>query len=275
MCWLLFLLQAGQARGWRDLRLWAPLAGLALGVVSIWPTVILIFYQEHRWGIVESEDLAGGIRFFVAGVGLREELSKLVCFLPLLPLVVRARDELAALVAAACVGVGFGMEENVNYIFGSVGTVTTGRLLTAVPFHMAATGLAGLAAYRACRWPKEWGPQFVAVFGVLVLAHGVYDSLIVLPQLEPYAVGSWVIFVLLTYQYFRELRPLRAARADTISLTANFLFCVATVAAATFVYLSAAAGWRAAATAQGQSIAAEAVMVYLFLREMPETMVKV
>jgi RsiW-degrading membrane proteinase PrsW (M82 family) len=277
-CWLAFLLQAVQVRGWRDLRLWAPVAGVALGVLSIWATRFLIVWQEVRWGLVESEDWAGGIRFFLVGVGFREELAKLVCFLPLLPFVVRARDELAALVAAACVGVGFGMQENVGYILTSGGTGTLGRLLMPVPFHMAMTGLVGLAAYRACRWPKEWGPQLVAVFGVIVLAHAMYDALIAVPALTAYAIGSAVIFLLLVYQFFRELRPLRSARSgrpDAIRLTANFLFCVSLVTAATFVYLSAAAGWRVAAMVQGQSIAAEGVMVYLFLREMPETMVKV
>jgi RsiW-degrading membrane proteinase PrsW (M82 family) len=274
-CWLAFLLQAVQIRGWRDVRLWAPLAGVALGVLSIWPTLFFLEWQEYRWGLAEGGNWAEGIRFFIAGVGLREEVAKLICFLPLLPFLVRARDELAALVSAACVGIGFAMEENIQYIAGSLGTDTLGRMLMPAPFHMAMTGLAGLAAYRACRWPREWGPQFVALFGVIILGHALYDALQAVAELRELSLGSYVIFVLMMYQFFHELRPLRSPRVDTISLTANFLFCVSVAAAATFVYLSAAAGWRLAGIAQGQSIVAQAVMVYLFLREMPETMVRV
>jgi RsiW-degrading membrane proteinase PrsW (M82 family) len=273
-CWLAFAMQAIQSRG-GDIRRWAPAAGMALGVVSIWFTVFFILLQETGWGLEESHDVAGGIRYFVLGVGLREELAKFICFLPLLPLVVRERDELAALIVAGCVGLGFGMEENVNYIVGSAGTETVGRMLSSVPFHMATTGLVGLAAYRACRWPREWGPQLAAIFGVMALIHGLYDAFLVVPALKPYGVAASVISLLLTYQFFHELRGLRERRNETVSLTANFLFCVSMVTAATFVYLAAAMGWRAAADVMARDVLTGAMMAYVFLREMPETMVTV
>ncbi len=69
-CWLAFVLQAVQIRSPRDPRLWAPLAGVALGVLSVWPTVFLLLWQEQRWQIHESEDLVAGVRYFLAGVGL-------------------------------------------------------------------------------------------------------------------------------------------------------------------------------------------------------------
>ncbi len=185
------------------------------------------------------------------------------------------RDELAALMAAACVGLGFAMEENVNYIGGSAGTATLTRLLMPAPLHMAMTGLAGLALYRACRWPREWGPQAAAMFGVMVLAHGMFDAFLSVKVLRDYSLVAQVIFVLLVYQFFRELRPLEALRVEPVSLTANFLFCVSTVAAATFVYLAAALGWRLALDVTAQSLLGEAVIVYMFLREMPERLVGV
>jgi RsiW-degrading membrane proteinase PrsW (M82 family) len=274
VCWLAFLLQAVQPRGWRDIRLWGPLAGLALGVFSIWPTLFFILWQEHHWGLNPAAGLAAGLKYFVLGVGLREELAKFLCVVVLLPWLVRRGDELAALVCSAAVGLGFAMEENVSYIAGSGGAATLARLLTPAPLHMALTGLIGLAAYRACRWPREWGPHFLAVLGVMVLAHGMYDSLIALPALRELAIGAQIIFALLMFQFFRELRPLQALRAEAISLTATFLLGVSLVAAATFVYLSAAVGWRTAADMLAYSIAGEALMVYLFLREMPERLVR-
>ena len=112
--------------------------------------------------------------------------------------------------------------------------------------------------------------MLLATFGVAVLAHGMYDAFARLPALKEYSFGVFVIFVGVIYQYFRELRPKQALRTEPISLTANFLFCVSVTAAATFVYLSAAMGVRLAGQAVAGSIAAEGVMVYLFLREMPE-----
>jgi hypothetical protein len=140
---------------------------------------------------------------------------------------------------------------------------------------MATTGLLGLAAYRACIWPRQCAPQLLAMFGVIVLAHGLYDALLDLPALKEFAIGAVIIFLVLIYQFFRELRPNQTLRVEPISLTANFLFCVSTVAAATFVYLCAAVGWKLALNVLTQGIVAEGLMVYLFLREMPETMVTV
>jgi RsiW-degrading membrane proteinase PrsW (M82 family) len=274
-CWLAFSLQAIQPSARHPYRWWMPVLAVVFGVVSIWPTGFLNFWQEHQWGLGDSDELQAGLRDNVLGVGLREELSKFVCFLPFLLPLVRRRDELAVLMVAGCIGIGFGMTENINYIAGSMGTGTLTRLLTPLPLHMTMTGLLGLAAYRACVWPKECSPQFVAMFVIIVMAHGLYDALLSIGVLQDMAIASLLIFIFLVYQFFREMRPKQALRVEPISLTANFLFCVATVAAATFVYLSAAVGWRMAGDVLVAGTVGQAVMVYMFLREMPETMVSV
>ncbi|HEX6960257.1 MAG TPA: PrsW family glutamic-type intramembrane protease [Lacipirellula sp.] len=274
-CWTAFLMQAIQIRSRSDYRAWTPLIGLGLGVLSIWPTLFLIYWQQWRWGLAPSEELRDGMRYFLLGVGLREELAKFVCFLPLLPVLVRRRDELAALITAGCVGVGFAMEENVGYIAQTAGVNTLGRLLSAAPLHMSMTALVGLAAYRACVWPRQCLPQLVAIFVVIAVAHGMYDAVIVIPELADFSLAASLILIGVIYQFFRELRSLAAVRRDPISLTANFLFCVCTVAAATFVYVSSLAGWQLAMDALMLGVITQAIMVYLFLREMPETMVSV
>jgi RsiW-degrading membrane proteinase PrsW (M82 family) len=276
-CWFLFLFQSIQVRGWGDYRRWGLPAAVALGVLSVWPTLFLIYWQEQAWGLEESVEVAAGIRENILGVGLREEFSKFVCFLPLLPLVVWKRDELAALLFAGGVGLGFGIEENIGYIGGSIATATLGRMLVTAPFHMAMTALVGVAAYRACVWPRQCIPAFVATFVVVFIGHGLYDAVIIVPALQDYAIVSMVIFVAVIYQFFRELRPLQSEQQarHAISLTATFLFCVSTVAAATFVYLCAAVGWQLAGDVLVGGLSAYGVTVYLFLREMPETMVTV
>lgn len=277
LCWLLFLQQSIQVRSRTDYRGWGLIVALALGVLSIWPTLFFIYWQERAWGLKESVDLIAGVRENVLGVGLREEFSKLICFLPLLPLVVVKRDDLAALLLAGGVGLGFGVEENIGYISGSVATATLGRLLVTAPFHMAMTGLIGLAAYRACVWPRQCFPQFIATFCVVFIAHGLYDAVAIIPVLQEYSIVADLIFVLFIYQFFREMRPLQSTRyrKSAISLTAIFLFCVSITVAATFIYLSAAVGWKPAADVMISGIISYSLMVYLFLREMPETMVTV
>jgi RsiW-degrading membrane proteinase PrsW (M82 family) len=274
-CWLAFLWQALRMRWPWDWRVPLTLVAVALGILSIWPTRFLNYWQEVEWGLREDMELAAGLRFFIVGVGLREELAKLVCLLPLMPILLRKRDEMLALIASACVGLGFAIAENMNYFIATLATSTLGRFLTANPFHMAATGLIGLAVYRAFRDPRNWGPQALGVFGLLVFAHGLYDAATVLPDLAEYSLFATIIFALVLYQFFHELRTLRPSGRDTISLTATFLCGVSLLTAATFIYISAIAGARLAADTLLTDVVGLAVMVYLFLREMPETMVRV
>jgi RsiW-degrading membrane proteinase PrsW (M82 family) len=272
-CWFVFTLQAGQVNASRGARWWLCALAVVLGALSIWPTDFLIVWQERQWGIAESDALTAGIRFFVLGVGLREEFSKLLLLLPLIPWLVKRGNELETLIIAACVGLGFALVENSQYFKASLGASSIGRFLTANFFHMAATGIVGLAVVRGLREPRTRGPEALAIFGVIVFAHGLYDAAMSLPALAEYSMASMIIYILLAYQFFHELRNLRIRQQETISLTANFLCGVSLIAAVTFIYLSGQIGCRTAAVMLVPELLSTALMVYMFLREMPGSLV--
>jgi hypothetical protein len=138
---------------------------------------------------------------------------------------------------------------------------------------MAATGLAGLALVRGIWQPRTRGPEALAVFGVIVLAHGLYDASIEVPLLAEYFFAPMIIYILLAYQFFHELRTMRIERRETISLTANFLCGVSLVTAVTFVYLSGQLGAALAADLLVPELLSTALMVFMFLREMPGSLV--
>jgi RsiW-degrading membrane proteinase PrsW (M82 family) len=274
-CWLTFLWQVLRIHRPWDWRLPVTLIAVGLGILSIWPTRFLIYWQEVEWGLHENMELVPGLRFFILGVGLREELAKMICLLPLMPILLRRRDEMLALVCSACVGLGFAIVENINYFIATQATSTMGRFLTANPAHMALTGLIGLNVYRAFRDPKNWGPQALAMFGLMVFAHGLYDAAIVLPALADISLAGSIIFAFVLYQFFHELRTLRSPGRDTISLSATFLFVVSLLTATTFIYVSSIVGAQSAADSLVFDVVSLSIMVYLFLREMPETLVGV
>jgi len=110
---------------------------------------------------------------------------------------------------------------------------------------------------------------------MMVFAHGAYDAVLSMPVLAEYSILATIVFALVVYQYFHELRELRPTGGDTISLSANFLCGVSLLTAATFVYLSATLGCRVAMDGLASGVLGLAVMVYLFLREMPEGLVRV
>lgn len=275
-CWLVFCLQAAQIRSRRDWQFWLLSLAIVLGAVSLWPAHFLGYWVEYRWNIRESVEFAPGLRYCILGIGVPEELGKLICFLPLMPLLLKLRSDLAALMTAACVGLGFAIAENVTYFHISFGAGVVNRFLTANPFHMALTGLAGLAVYRAARDPRGWGQHALAVVGVVIFAHGLYDAMILFAaHLGDLAFLNLIIFLLAIYQFFRELRDLRHPRRDTISLTANFLAGVSLVTAVTFIYVSGLVGFHQACDVIAMNVIGMPLMAYVFLREMPETMVTV
>jgi RsiW-degrading membrane proteinase PrsW (M82 family) len=276
--WLLFVLQTGQAESPRTARFWLCLMGIPLGVLSTWPTLFVASWQMEMWNLtpegVEELDrfaqLAAELRYYVVGVGLPEELIKLAFFLPLVPLVLARRNELERLVVASCVGIGFAAEENTLY-FGGYATSSVTRYLTANFWHLASTGLAGLWLCRAIRWPKECLGQFLAYLGLIIVGHGVYDAFI---GAGDYAIIGSLIFLALAYAYFHEVRGLRPARREVVSLTANFAVGVSLLAAITFAYVTAHVGLQAAGRAFIQPTVAMSVMAYVFLREVPESLVR-
>ena len=272
--WFLFCLHAAQVPSWRSLRGWLCLAAVILGMISTIPTLLIVLYQQQAFGWEEADDIIGGIAYYVVGVGLREELCKLLLFLPLVPLLVRRRSELEMLVVAGCVGLGFALEENMGYFQASHSAIAVARYLTANFFHIAATGLAGLALCRAVWSPRTHGLAFLPVFLLIVVAHGMYDALLAVPGLNEYSLFALMIYVLLCYQFFRELRTHRSARREPITLTANFLFGISSIAAITCIHLTATQGLEFAYQVVGHEILSMAVVAYVFLREMPETMVR-
>lgn len=273
-CWFAVVVQAGQPHRSGGIRWPLAVAALVLGVLSVWPTLFAIYWQEEVWGLDESKELVDGLRFYLLRVGLREELSKLLLFLPLVPWIVRRGSEREALLVAACVGLGFAMEENSGYFVSEVES-TSGRFLTANFFHLAVTGLVGLAVCRACWNPRQHAAQAAATFLAAVVVHGLYDALIDLPALSGYSIFGSILFILLAYQFFSELRYWWEPPGEAISLTATFLTSVALIVATTLIYLSAQVGFQAAFQMAAVPAVSLGVIVYLFLREMPESIIDV
>jgi len=277
-CWLVFLLQAGCAIPSQGARICLCLGGLVLGAISVWPTLMAVYVQRELWQFDRNsvENLVSGLRYCILGIGLREELCKLLLLVPLVPWLMRRRDSLEQLIVAACVGVGFAAAENIGYLSGAGAVGSVSRFLIANFLHAGLTGLAGLWLCRALRWPKDCGAHFVAYFGLIVLAHALYDAVILIPDLTSMLTGleHMIIFVAIVYAFFHELRQLRPARHEPISLTANFVIGLSLLTAVTFIYLSSQAGVRAAAQGFGTFAVGMSIMAYVYLREMPESMVR-
>jgi RsiW-degrading membrane proteinase PrsW (M82 family) len=183
---------------------WRGLLGFGCGLLSIPLTHIFNTLQEFWFNAPDSANAADEIVYCVSGIGLREELAKLVLFAPLLILLRRATAA-QVLAVAASVGLGFAALENINYFEGGRSSAVWARFLTANFLHFALTGLAGLALWQAVR-NSAWLPHFVWVFVGAVVFHGLWDFRPAdLRIAGDYGYFIVVGLVLLSLYFFREL----------------------------------------------------------------------
>ncbi|MEO0795923.1 MAG: PrsW family glutamic-type intramembrane protease [Verrucomicrobiota bacterium] len=272
IAWFAFLIHAVDLWKARNQLLICALAVL-LGAMSTTGTLFAVVIQEDLWGFTEKPDLIGGLIYCVAGIGLREELIKLLFFIPLLPFLLKQKNHVFALIVAGCVGLGFAAEENISYFGSSAALAGPGRFLTANFLHISATALCGYSLYRAIstRW-KELD-YFLSTFLMVVLAHGLYDAFIIVPALMEYSIISMIIYILLCYQMFNVFESIRPHTHKKISL--SFVFSVALS-----VVLATSLGWAMSIFGMegfrsiGADLAGLGIIVIMFFRVINEPLIE-
>ena len=204
---LIWFIIIGQFSGFRRDQLILYFVALLLGVFSTVLTVFILTLQENVYGFLkESEEVIPGFIYYISGVGLREEVAKLLCFLPLVPFLLKRGNEMEVLIVAGFVGLGFAIEENLSYFARSEGSSTIGRFLTANFLHLSLTALLGLAAVRFFRYPSRRWEEFVGTFLIVVIAHGLYNA--VISFVDGGGFFTIVIYTLIAYRFFNVANSL-------------------------------------------------------------------
>jgi hypothetical protein len=241
------------------------LVAFALGVASVVPTVLLIAVEEAKLHLVETGDPARDVLFFVFGVGLREEASKLLMFLPLLPLLRKWGDKLDVLVCGAMVGLGFAAEENLGYLADGNLHNGLGRFLTANFFHMAMTGTLANALDDFLSDREKFAADFSRTSIFIVGIHGAYDFLLSHPEYG----GSYLAmtaFVLLTRMFLHAVDVARRRADRGVTPLHAFVFAVSLVVGVTLAYATLAVGPKMAIGMTGAGLIGEGIIVYVFVR---------
>jgi RsiW-degrading membrane proteinase PrsW (M82 family) len=208
--------------------------------------------------------------FNIAGVALREEFCKLLLFLPLLPSLIRRDKEMDALIIASFVGLGFAIEENCGYFMMSEATGGPGRFLTANFFHIALTGLNGLALFRAFTRGATGLNDFLFIFPITILAHGAYDALLDLPSSEGGGYLATGVYAGFAMFYFKRVHPLRRNVRMTLGLTGAFVIGCSIMAATVIAYVMIDLGPGDGLAAIAPQMISTAILLFLFFREFDE-----
>lgn len=265
IAWGFFCTRLGKLGSRARFRLPLYLTAFALGVASIIPTVLLIAIEEAKLRLVETGDVARDILFFVFGVGLREEASKLLLFAPLLPILRRWGDKLDVLVCGALVGLGFAAEENLGYLADQDLSVGLGRFLTANFFHMAMTGIAASALDDFVADRERNAAAFTRATLLVVVLHGAYDFLIVHHELGG-AYLAMTVFVILAKTFLDAVDAARRRADRGLTPLHAFILAVGIVTGVSLAHAYSAVGAKYALLVLGSGLLGEGIIVYVFVR---------
>ncbi len=271
--WLVIFIQRLPPSRWR----WAwPVLPVIAGVVSVSLVLIILRYQENVLGMSEDAPFPLDLWYYLAGVGLREELSKLAFFAWFLPWLLWKKDESLALLAGAFVGIGFALEENISYFEGG-GGVAFARFLTANFMHASMTAIAGHSLYWMLRTRFAHAERFIGTFLVIVLAHGFYDYAFSADfgfgseQAGTFGILSIIILALLAHRLFDLLAATAGERAGSVAPAAVFLLGSSLLVASSFILAALEDGGMARIAAVGAECAGVAPVIFLYLRKFDVT----
>lgn len=246
------------------------LLAIGAGILSTFATIYLVILEENILHFSAGTDPVQILAYNIAGVALREEFCKLLLFLPLLPFLLRRKDELEALIAASFVGLGFAIEENCGYFLTSEASSGPGRFLTANFFHVALTGVNGLMLFRAFARGGARINDFLFIFPVTIVVHGIYDALPDLPEAEAGEFFAMIAYVLFSMYYFKHAHSLRSNVRMTIGLTGAFIIGCSVMAATAIAFSMINLGPGAGLTDIVPQLLGTAILLFMFFRVFDE-----
>lgn len=263
--WFSILAQHGRRSGWACLHyVWPVMAGMT----AVWGALALLAWQEPTGGDAGEESPPRQlIRHYLLGIGLREEGCKLLVFMPFLPWLLSRKEPGLALLTGGFVGLGFSVEENIQYFqdYGSV--VAWSRFVSANFLHVALTGMAGHSLYLMFRSRFARVEPFLGTLAFVVVMHAAYDWL---GRSNVLDVGSWLSIAVLLFiasQFIDQLSEETDSRRHPISQRAVFALGSACMIALTLLMTATAAQDSSALSQIGQNCLAIVPVAILYWRK--------
>lgn len=158
---------------------------IPLGIIGLYP--------------VEATSILGSISTAFFGAAIPEEIAKFIMLWLLLRKNRYFDEKMDGIVYAVCVSLGFAALENIMYLFSnaesylSVGIV---RAIFAIPGHFCFGILMGYYYSLAKFYPKTPKKNRVLILIAPILAHGLYDSILLIINVTPTISGILLIVFL-------------------------------------------------------------------------------
>ena len=195
------------------------LKAFLFGVLSIPLTLVLCGVIEFIWpNVYSSGSLIGTAYDAFATAAIPEEAAKLVMLMLVLRNNKHFNEKLDGIVYAVCVTLGFAAVENVMYLFGDGDDVlflAVLRGLLSVPTHFLCGVLMGYFVSLAKFYPKYRNRNMMLAFVVPMLAHGIYDWLLMYGGGDGSSLFSVLFISVLVLCYYMWKVSLRFIREHT------------------------------------------------------------
>jgi RsiW-degrading membrane proteinase PrsW (M82 family) len=275
LVWFVIAIQAIQPKQWVSVRTILPLLAVLAGLASAGPAHFVSIWQEEIWGFHPNGDFLHDYLFFLAGAAPREELIKLLFVLPFIPILLKRGSSLEMLIVCGCVGLGFAIERNLQSYQHGGPDGAFGRFLTANFFHLAATGLTGLALCRFLSHPRRGIVPLVLTVGGVIMAHGIYDAFMAVEGVRLLSVFSMMSFLALSLVFFHQLRQLRDNATDQLYISATLVIGMSLLSGAMLVCAAMQLGFPLAVTSLAANAAGLILVVCLFYRQLGQRLAPV
>ena len=272
LVWFVVLSKLGGVQRLLSPRLLLYTLCVIAGSLSATFTLLLIVWQENIIGLAQNGEFANDLIYCISGIGLREEFAKILFFLPFVPFIAKGRTQVEILIAAGCVGLGFAINENIGYFsradLGGPGGAFP-RLVTASFLHVSWTGVLGLALCRLWHYPKRCWEELVATFVGVILVHGLYDALLIIPELNrQLGILAIVVLALTVRYYLRKVAATRGPERQAFSSLGVFVLGSAVVIGAAWIFVMRYYNLDVALDGVGKGALSAAVVAFIYINEL-------
>lgn len=238
-----------------------------LGVLSIYPTLVTGVIEESIFHFKEVNQPLPDAIYYIVGVGLREEIWKLLLFLPLLPRLLDRGSRIEALTCGALVGLGFAAEENISYFERYNAAVAMSRFLTANFFHMSMTAIIAVSVFDAARGRSTPRDRPNVLIPIVVAIHGAYDFFLSSPEFASFSLVSMILLIFVARQFLRQL-VIATSREEEEDVLQLFVWSLAILTGVSYIYATTLVGPWVAVRMIAVGGLGVVFVVYMFVREL-------
>lgn len=273
-CWFIFCIHMGLGWQWpvstKILAVIAVLLGMMSALACLAVVVIQNDLLQYDSAHSEEMEMRFNLLYCIFGIGLREEVIKILFLLPLAPILVRLKDDLAIITIASLVGLGFAIEENINYYLASGGSAIISRFLTANFFHLTLTGYGGYYLIKAMQTGGQNWRIFFLQLAQIIMCHAIYDFFLIEPMVANYSIFATMLYIWIAQQYLRLVLAAGGRHKRSVSLTRVFVACITGATGINYLLMAANFGIFEGLRLTAMGLLGVIIITYMFFYEFDE-----